>query len=89
MADFKIAPHLDDFSLAGILLNFMLQADDVAIATGSAAGAQQHVSAFMVSCAREGLLPCGVKMLVMVLGKLPSPLPPLYMADTRLRYAEL
>lgn len=88
MADFKIPSHPDDFSLGGVPFNFMLQADDSAMGTGSSAGAQQHISSFTINCAREGLLPCGVKTLAMILGKLPSPLPPLYMGDTRLKYTD-
>ncbi|KZV68968.1 hypothetical protein PENSPDRAFT_581662 [Peniophora sp. CONT] len=88
LADFVLTPHPDDFFLGGVRVNFMLQADDSAMSTGSTAGIQQHVSTFMVNCARDGLRPCGVKTLAFALGKLLSPLPPLYMGDTRLKYTE-
>ncbi|KZV59103.1 hypothetical protein PENSPDRAFT_695437 [Peniophora sp. CONT] len=58
------------------------------MSTGSTAGIQRHVSTFMVNCAWDGLWPCGVKTLAFVLGKLLSPLPPIHMGDTLLKYTE-
>ena len=42
----------------------------------------------MLHCARLGLLPCGIKTLCMAVGRLPSPLPRIFLCASELAFVE-
>lgn len=87
-SDFSLPLDPDDLSLFTTIISHLEHADDVLIASSSAAGLQAHLNSLARWCGKNFLVIDVVKSKVMVFGPLPSQLPVLTLNDNVIDYVE-
>ncbi|GAW03734.1 hypothetical protein LENED_005478 [Lentinula edodes] len=88
LSTFNLIHDPNDLDLLGIVISHLEHADDIALISRSSHGLQSHLKAFETYCHTNNLSISAGKSWVMVFGRLPSPLPTLYLAGEVLSYRD-
>ncbi|KAJ3832337.1 hypothetical protein F5878DRAFT_504290, partial [Lentinula raphanica] len=84
LSTFHLWHDPDDIDLMGVIISHLEHADDMVLLSRTSHGIQHHLDTFSAYCYSSSLAVSAGKSWFMVFGRMPDPLPALFLAGTAL-----